>query len=175
MAGAFRYAPAYKTTNIMQYTNSQILAAVLNRWLQPVVLQLSQAKMSSFPAFQMIENKVRQMGIVSPSWSLTQELAPMIEPITNSIVQPMLGKYLSSVPDESIPDMAHGIVDKALESGELKLMEGKLTFNKEDLTELKNLLNYNLPVDQTTDYVVKTSDTKKAEAQAAESPAPNTK
>lgn len=67
------------------------------------------------------------------------------------------------------------LADKALESGELKLMEGKLTFNKEDLTELKNLLNYNLPVGQTTDYVVKTSDTKKAEAQAAESPAPNTK
>lgn len=157
MAGEFKYSPVYKTTNTMQYTNSQILAAVLNRWLQPVVLQLSQAKMSSFPMFQMIENKVRQMGIVSPNWSLTQELAPMIEPITNSIVQPMLGKYLSNVPDESIPAMAHGIVDKAMADGRLKLMDGKLIFEKEDLEELKNLLNYNLPISKKEEYQVITS------------------
>jgi hypothetical protein len=55
----------------MQYTNSQILAAVLNKWLQPVVLQLSQAKMASFPFVQAIENKVKSIGFVSPNWSLT--------------------------------------------------------------------------------------------------------
>lgn len=95
----------------MQYTNSQILAAVLNRWLQPVVLQFSQVKMASFPFVQAIENKVKNIGFVSPNWSLTQEPAPMIEPITNSIVQPMLNKYLASVPDEAIPAVAHGIKD----------------------------------------------------------------
>lgn len=144
----------------MQYTNSQILSAVLNKWLQPVVLQLSQAKMASFPFVQAIENKVKNIGFVSPNWSLTQELAPMIEPITNSIVQPMLNRYLANIPDEAIPAMAHGIIDNALANGKLELMEGKLIFDKEDLTELKNLLNYNLPLKDREEYTVKTSATE---------------
>lgn len=144
----------------MQYTNAQILSAVLNRWLQPVVLQLSQAKMQSFGFVQAIENKVKSTGWVSPNWNLTKELSPIIEPITNSIVQPMLNKYLSNVPDEAIPAMAHGIVDKAMADGQLELMEGKFVFEKEDLQELKNLLNYNLPLPQETGYVVKTSNTE---------------
>lgn len=141
----------------MQYTNSQILAAVLNRWLQPVVLQLSQAKMSSFPIVQAIENKVKNIGFVSPNWSLTQELAPIIEPITNSIVQPMLNRYLSNVPDEAIPAMAHNIIDKAISDGKLELMEGKVIFDKEDLQDLKNLLDYNLPLKNNEEYKVITS------------------
>lgn len=141
----------------MQYTNSQILAAVLNKWLQPVVLQLSQAKMSSFPFVQAIENKVKSIGFVSPNWSLTKELAPMIEPITNSIVQPMLNKYLANVPDDAIPAIAHGIIDKAIANGSLELMEGKLIFDKEDLVELKKLLDYNLPLGNTEEYSVRTT------------------
>lgn len=135
----------------MQYTNAQILSAVLNKWLQPVVLQLSQTKMQSFGFVQAIENKVRSTGWVSPNWNLTRELAPIIEPITNSIVQPMLNKYLSNVPDEAIPAMAHGIIDKAMADGQLELMEGKFVFEKEDLQDLKNLLNYNLPLPEASD------------------------
>lgn len=141
----------------MQYTNAQILSAVLNRWLQPVVLQLSQAKMQSLGFVQAIENKVKSTGWVSPNWNLTKELSPIIEPITNSIVQPMLNKYLSNVPDEAIPAMAHGIVDKAMADGQLELMEGKFVFEKEDLQELKNLLNYNLPLPESEGYTVITS------------------
>lgn len=141
----------------MQYTNSQILSAVLNKWLQPVVLQFSQMKMSALPFVQAIENKVKNIGFVSPNWSLTQELAPMIEPVTNSIVQPMLNRYLANVPDEAIPSMAHGIIDKALANGKLELMEGKLIFDKEDLEELKRLLDYNLPLKNKEEYTVKTS------------------
>lgn len=148
----------------MQYTNSQILAAVLNRWLQPVVLQFSQAKMAAFPFVQAIENKVKSIGFVSPNWSLTQELAPMIEPITNSIVQPMLNRYLANVPDEAIPAMAHGIIDKALEDGKLELMEGKLIFDKDDLDELKKLLDYNLPLNKEAGYTVKTTKDINTEA-----------
>lgn len=144
----------------MQYSNSQILSAVLNKWLQPVVLQFSQAKMSSFPIVQAIENKVRGIGFVSPNWSLTRELAPMIEPITNSIIQPMLNRYLAAVPDEAIPAMAHGIIDKALIDGKLELMEGKLLFEKEDLEELKKLLDFNLPLKDTDEYKVKTDNTE---------------
>lgn len=150
----------------MAYTNSQILSAVLNKWMQPVVKQLAESKMQSFSFVQAIENKVRSTGWVSPNWSLTRELSPMLEPLTNSLVQPMLNKYLSNVPDEAIPAMAHGIVDKAISDGKLELMEGKLIFDREDLEELKKLLNYNLPLQDKEDYVVKTS-INEAETRAA--------
>lgn len=141
----------------MQYTNSQILAAVLNRWLQPVVIQFSQAKMASFPVVQAIENKVKSIGFVSPNWSLMSELSPMIEPVTRSIVQPMLGRYLANIPDEAIPAMAHSIVDKAIANGKLEFMEGKLVFDREDLSELKRLLDYNLPMQKQEEYTVRTT------------------
>lgn len=155
----------------MQYSNSQILAAVLNKWLQPVIIQFSQAKMSSFPVVKAIENKIKNIGIVGQNWSLISELSPMIEPVTNSVFQPLLCRYLSNIPDESIPVMAHGIIDKAMEKGQLELMEGKLIFEKSDLEELKKLLDYNLPLKKIDEYVVKTNI--EAEAQAAESPEHN--
>lgn len=144
----------------MNYSNSQILAAVLNKWLQPVVLQFSNAKLSSFSFVQAIENKVRSLGFVSPNWSLTRELSPMLEPITNSIIQPLLNRYFSVVPDEAIPAMAHGIVDKAIANGKLELLEGRLIFEKEDLDELKKLLDYNLPLKEIDEYTVKTDKTE---------------
>lgn len=147
----------------MQFSNSKILSAVLNKWLQPVVLQLSQAKMSSFPLVNAIENKIKSLGFVSGNWSLVGELSPMIEPITNSIIQPILDKYISKIPDDAIPAMAHGFIDKAIEKGELKLMEGRLVFSKDDLMELKTLLDYNLPIGNNEEYVVKTSSDYKTE------------
>lgn len=141
----------------MQYTNSQILAAVLNKWAQPVVAQLAQEKFSSLPAINAIDNKVRSMGWVSPNWSIARELSPMIEPITRSITQPFLSRYLSSIPDEAIPAMAHSIVDKALENKELVLLDGRIVLEMADLEELKKLLNYNLPMNQTEGYTVVTS------------------
>lgn len=144
----------------MTYSNSEILASVLNKYIQPVIVQFSQAKMSSFPLVQTIENKVKSTGFVSQNWSLTQELSPLIEPISGSLVKPMIKQYLSNVPDESIPAMAHGLVDKALENGGLSLMEGRLQFEKDDLVELKKLLNWNLPLVKEEEYQVVMSEPK---------------
>lgn len=129
----------------------------MNKWLQPVVSQLANSKLQSLPFIQAIDNKVRSMGWVSPNWSIVSELSPMIEPITGSMVQPVLGQYLSKIPDEAIPAMAHSIVDKAIANGELSIFEGRLTFEKSDLEELKKLLDYNLPLNQSEGYKVKTS------------------
>lgn len=91
-----------------------------------------------------------------------------MEPITRGMVQPMLEGYLKNVPDEAIPEIAHGVVDKALEKGELSFFEGKITFDREDLEELKKLLNYNLPIRKNEEYEVKVSPSENnADAQAA--------
>lgn len=141
----------------MAYSNSDILAAVLNKFLQPIVVQFAQAKMSAFPFVQAIENKVKASGWVSSNWSLTQELSPLIEPVSGSLVKPMIKQYLSNVPDEAIPEMAHGLIDKAIQNGGLNFMEGRLKFDMNDLKELKQLLNYNLPLNKTDEYQVITS------------------
>lgn len=140
----------------MAYTNSQILSAVMNKWLQPMVSQLASGRLQSLPFIQAIDNKVRSMGWVSPNWSIVSEFSPMIEPITGSIVEPMLNGYLSRIPDSAIPAMAHNIIDKALENGELSIFEGKITFDRSDLEQLKRLLDYNLPLKKEEAYTVKT-------------------
>lgn len=151
----------------MTYSNASILAAVVNRWIQPVLVQIAQGKLDSLPFIQAINNKVRSTGWVTPSWSVTAELSPFIEPITGGMVSPILESYMKQVPDSAIPGIAHGIVDKALERGELSFLGGKITFDREDLTELKKLLDYNLPFKKTDEYEVRTSPPADAEAQAA--------
>ena len=60
------------------------------------------------------------------------------------------------VDDSSLPAMAHGIVDKAIENGELSLAEGFITFEEADLKRLKRLLELNLPLAEENCYIVKT-------------------
>ena len=138
-----------------QYTNSQILSAVLNAWLQPIVQQLAGQRLSSIPLLNGIENKIRSTGWVRPNWSLATELAPFIQEVSGTLLEPFINSYLSKIPDEAIPGMAHSVVDKAIADGEMSLFEGNIHFDKSDLEELKRLLTYNLPMKEAERYVVK--------------------
>ena len=51
--------------------------------------------------------------------------------------------------------MAHDIVEKMRGNGPLSVLEGMVTFEEEDLNELADLLDKNLPVEQTQGYQVK--------------------
>ena len=42
----------------MQYTNAQILAAVLARWGQPAIEQLASGKLDNLPSMQAVSYKV---------------------------------------------------------------------------------------------------------------------
>lgn len=139
------------------YTNAQILAAVLTKWGQPAIEQLTSGKLDNLPWMQAITNKVRSTGWVSQSWSLGRELAPVMGSMTEAIVTPMIERYLSSMPDGSIPVIAHKFVDAAIENDGLTLFDGNITFDKDDLTELKHYLEWNMPLDASPVYEVKTS------------------
>ena len=139
------------------YTNAQILAAVLTKWGQPAIEQLTSGRLDNLPWMQAITNKVRSTGWVSQSWSLGRELAPMMGSMTEAIVTPMIERYLSSMPDGSIPVIAHKFVDAAIENDGLTLFDGNVTFDKDDLTELKHYLEWNLPLGESPSYEVKTS------------------
>ena len=141
----------------MQYTNAQILAAVLAKWGQPAIEQLTSGKLDNLPWMQAVSNKVRSMGWVSPNWSLGKELSPLMSFITEALIVPVIERYLQGMPDASLPSIAHSLVDAALVNGSLSLFEGNVVFEKEDLDELKNYLNWNLPLGESPAYEVKTS------------------
>ena len=138
------------------YTNSQILAAVVSQWMQPLIGSFVTSKMGGIPFLGAAENWVKNLGIVSPNYSIIKDLMPIIGGASDVIVVPMLNKYLSMVDDASLPAMAHGIVDKAIENGELTLAEGYITFEEPDLKRLKRLLELNLPLPAEGGYIVKT-------------------
>ena len=148
----------------MQYTNAQILSAVLSNFLEPlvnpIITQLANNGIGKMPAVSMIENKIKSWGIVSPNWTLANELTPFTDIVFGKIISPMINKYVSQLPDEAIPKMAHGIVDKAISNGEMNILDGYITLDIDDLKRLKNLLNWNLPLDNTEEYTVITSETE---------------
>lgn len=154
----------------MNYSNLDILTAILNKFIQPLVAQFAQGKMSSFPFVQMIENKVRSTGFVSGSWNLTQELSPLIGAFTSGITKPLIKNGLSNIPDEAIPEMAHNVVDAAINNGGLVLLEGKIELETSDLIELKKLLNCNLPFNGGGDYqiIMPTEETVKEDTEEVE-------
>lgn len=138
--------------------NAKILSAVVNKWAQPAIQQLTSGRLDNLPLFATISNKIRSTGWVSPQWSLGRELSPLLGDAMGSIVEPMLHRYLQGIPDEALPKMAHGIVDNAIRQGGLSLMDGNVIFDLEDLRELKKLLEWNLPLASEEVYNVITKE-----------------
>ena len=138
------------------YTNKQILSAVLTKWAAPAITQFVGDKFSGLPFVANIEAKIKSTGWVSPMWSATKELSPLINGLSSKLIEPLLTQYLerAGLPDEAIPSIAHTVVDDAIKNGGLKLFEEKIEFEKEDLEELKKLLMYNLPISEETAYEV---------------------
>lgn len=82
----------------------------------------------------------------------------MLGGMSEVIVAPMIERYLQSLPDNSIPKVAHTFVDNAIKNGGLDLFDGNVVFEVEDLKELKSYLNWNLPIDKSSVYEVKEGD-----------------
>lgn len=139
----------------MEYKNSQILATVVSEWARPAISQIAAGNLMRLPMLQSLQATIGSLGIVSGNYSLQKDIEPLIQPIINSLVAPMLARYFSQIPEESIPQMAHDIVEKMRDNGPLSVLEGMVTFEEEDLTELADLLDKNLPVEQTPGYQVK--------------------
>lgn len=131
------------------YSNAQKLAAVLNKWAQPAIQELLGSNLSRLPFLSSIETKIKSTGWVSPMWSMAKEISPVLDGVSSSLIEPFITKYISGISDESIPQLAHNVVDDAIKNGGLSLFEGKVEFEPEDLEELKTLLKYNLPIKET--------------------------
>ena len=124
--------------------------------MQPLIGSLVTGKIANIPALGAAENWIKNLGIVSSNYSILKDIMPIIGGASDVVIVPILNRYLSMVDDASLPAMAHGIVDKAIENGELSLAEGYITFEEADLKRLKRLLELNLPLPKDGCYVVKT-------------------
>ena len=141
------------------YSNAQKLAAVLNKWAQPAIQGLLGTRLGQLPFIANIDAKLRSTGWVSPMWSISKEISPLLDGLSSSLVEPMLARYLPGIPDEAIPELAHKVVEDAIRNGGLSLFEGKVEFETDDLEELRTLLRYNLPVpEKTGSYEVLTEE-----------------
>ena len=141
------------------YSNAQKLAAVLNKWAQPAIQGLLGTRLGQLPFIANIDAKLRSTGWVSPMWSISKEISPLLDGLSSSLVEPMLARYLQGIPDEAIPELAHKVVEDAIRNGGLSLFEGKGEFETDDLEELRTLLRYNLPVpEKTGSYEVLTEE-----------------
>lgn len=139
----------------MEYKNSQILAAVVSEWARPAISQIAAGNLMRLPMLQSLQATIGSLGIVSGNYALQKDIEPLIQPIVNSLITPMLARYFGQIPEESIPQMAHDIVEKMRTNGSMSILEGMVTFEEEDLAELADLLDKNLPIGQTRDYQVK--------------------
>ena len=138
------------------YSHAQILAAVVSQWMQPLLGDIVASKVGNVPFLGAAENWVKNLGIVSPNYSIMRDLSPIIGGLSEVMITPVLNRYLSAVDDKALPAMAHGIVDKAIENGEMSLAEGFLIIEEPDLRRLKRLLELNLPLQKEDCYIVKT-------------------
>lgn len=139
----------------MEYKNSQILAAVVSEWARPAISQIAAGNLMRLPMLQSLQATIGSLGLVSGDYALQKDIEPLIQPVVNSLVTPMLAKYFGQMPEESIPQLAHDIVDKVRYNGPLSILEGLITFDEEDLDELADLLQKNLPVEKVEGYQVK--------------------
>lgn len=139
----------------MEYYNSQILAAVVSEWARPAISQIAAGNIMRLPMLQSLQATIGSLGLVSGAYNLQKDIEPLIQPVVNSLITPMLARYFGQIPDESIPQMAHDIVEKVRYNGPLSILEGVVTFDEEDLDELADLLQKNLPVESMDHYQVK--------------------
>ena len=139
----------------MEYSNSQILAAVVSEWARPAISQIAASKAMRLPMLQSLQASIGSLGLVSGEYNLQKDIEPLILPVVNSLITPVLAQYFGQIPEESIPQMAHDIVEKVRYNGPLSVLEGVITFDEEDLDELADLLQKNLPVENAASYQVK--------------------
>lgn len=140
----------------MAYSNAHILAAVLSHWARPAVTQLATERLVQMPMLQAIQQKVISTGLVNTAYNIGNDLTPLLQPIVNNILQPYLERQLSQLPDEAIPSLAREILAQASSRGEYQLLDGAIVLDKEDIAELSNLVEKNLPLTEKETYEIKT-------------------
>lgn len=138
----------------MSYSNAHILAAVVSHWARPAITQLAASRLASLPLMQSLQQSLVGSGFVSQAYNISSDILPMMTPLVNNLLQPYLERQFSQIPDDVLPGLAHDIIAEAERIGKYTVMDGFLTFENEDIRELRQLLEKNLPVTPTAGYEI---------------------
>lgn len=138
----------------MAFSNSQKLAAVLSEWARPAIAQIASSKLMQLSFMQSLQSTIASSGLVGENYNLTADIEPLIQPIINSLITPMMAQYFANIPDEAIPQTARAIVNQMRSQGTYTILDGLVTFDNEDIAELDSLLLKNLPVEEAESYQV---------------------
>lgn len=134
------------------FSNAQKLAAIVSEWARPAIAQVASSKISSFGFVQSMQSSIMSLGLVGGNYNIVSDLQPLMKPIINAVVEPMLVTQFSKIPDQAIPQMARTIVEEVRKNGSLSLLDGLVVLEAQDLDELQNLVEKNLPCDSVEHY-----------------------
>lgn len=132
----------------MNFSNAQKLATVLSEWARPALTDLATSRILDMPFLQSAQAMLINTGLVGRNYSLGNELKPFANNIVDSLLVPVLTEYLSKVPDGALPKMAHSVVNTAMQQPRFSVLDGLIEFAKEDMQELKELLDKNIPIEE---------------------------
>lgn len=80
----------------MEYSNSQILAAVVSEWARPAISQIAAGNIVRLPMLQSLQATIGSLGLVSGTYNLQKDIEPLIQPVVNAQHTP-LGKTTRGV------------------------------------------------------------------------------
>lgn len=138
----------------MSWSNAQKLAAVVSHWARPAITQLATSRLSSLPMMQNLQQSIVASGLVSQAYNISADLMPIMAPVINNLLQPYLERQLAQLPDESIPALARDVLAEAEKKGSMSILDGFLTLEAQDIQELRQLVEKNLPMAESQGYEV---------------------
>lgn len=138
----------------MSWSNAQKLAAVVSFWARPALTQLATSRLSSLPMMQNLQQSIVASGLVSQAYNISADLMPIMAPVINNLLQPYLERQLAQLPDESIPALARDVLAEAEKKGSMSILDGFLTLEAQDIQELRQLVEKNLPMAEGQGYEV---------------------
>lgn len=137
-----------------EYSNAQKLAAIVSEWSRPAIAQIAASKISTMGWIKSLQDSIVGLGIAGSNYNIAQDIQPLVMPIINAIVEPMLVERFSKIPDVAIPQMARNIVEEIKNKGSISLLDGLIVLDHSDVEELQNLIEKNLPYDNVEPYKV---------------------
>lgn len=105
---------------------------------------------------QEVQQQLVASGLVGTGYRLQSELSPFIAQVAPQLIEPMLTQMFSRIPDATIPQVARTVVNTAMQQPNFSVLDGLVTFDREDLQELLDLIELNLPLaDSSKSYKLK--------------------
>lgn len=126
----------------------------MSHWARPALTQLATSRLSSLPMMQNLQQSIVASGLVSQAYNISADLMPIMAPVINNLLQPYLERQLAQLPDESIPALARDVLAEAEKKGSMSILDGFLTLEAQDIQELRQLVEKNLPMADRQGYEV---------------------